>query len=247
MAKPHQLTYRTEPVDLHLLRDVAERLVGHWVVIWTGTDWKGGELVDVHAQNDNFAIRLWGGSRSVIKTGIWRIHKESLFNNPIRNPQPRGIPEFDDSGAEIGLRVNAPSATIKASDNNTPKEGERKMATAKTKAKGKAAATNGTRERLTESQKNKLAAQIVKLRDTQGKSWAEIGEITGIESGGTRRSLYNFGGGQPRPRAANGSTSTKSAPKGKSKTAAKGKAPAAKGGRKVVVKRGRGKAGEDPS
>jgi hypothetical protein len=91
-------------------------------------------------------------------------------------------------------------------------------------------------ERATEAQLDKDAARVVKMRDTQGKSWGEIAEATDIAPS-RLRALYNRGGGSP--------SGTKAAPKGAAKGRGAAK-PAAKGraGAKGTTKpaaRGRGK------
>jgi hypothetical protein len=98
-------------------------------------------------------------------------------------------------------------------------------------AKGRGAAakakSNGGGERATEAQLDKLSAQVVKLRDTQGKSWTEVCETLDIQPSRARQ-LYNRGGGEPtRQRASSGG--------------GKGKAAASKG------KRGRGRPAKNPS
>lgn len=89
-------------------------------------------------------------------------------------------------------------------------------------AKSKAKSNGG--ERATDAQLDKLSAQVVKLRDVQGKSWSDIEEQLDIAPSRLRQ-LYNRGGGEASGSRASSGTKKSGGAKGgaKSKTAAKGK------------------------
>jgi hypothetical protein len=125
-----------------------------------------------------------------------------------------------------------------------PKRSQKGEAKVPTKPKGtakKPAAKRGAAKsadaapRQTEAQLDKQAAQVVKMRDTQNKSWSDIEAATGIAASRLRQ-LYNRGGGSPT------ATKATTAKKGAAKPAAKKGAakPAARTGAKGKTS-GRGK------
>lgn len=104
-----------------------------------------------------------------------------------------------------------------------PTKGKTKPAAKRKPAAKQAAAT----PRATEAQLDKQAAQVVKMRDTQNKSWADIEAATGIAASRLRQ-LYNRGGGSPNATKATGGgrKAAKPAPKASTrggKTGAKGR------------------------
>jgi hypothetical protein len=110
----------------------------------------------------------------------------------------------------------------------TSQKGEAKVPTrsktAKKPAAKRAAKPAAARaERASEGQLDKDAARVVKMRDQQNKSWADIEAATGIASSRLRQ-LYNRGGGAPTATKA-GSAKAKPAARG----TAKGRTGAAKG------------------
>lgn len=74
--------------------------------------------------------------------------------------------------------------------------GGRKPAAAK-----KSTSNGGGGTRATEAQLDKLSAQVVKMRDTQGKAWSDICDTLDIQPSRARQ-LYNRGGGAPAERTA---------------------------------------------
>jgi hypothetical protein len=84
----------------------------------------------------------------------------------------------------------------------------------------KKASSNGTRTRASNEELDTQAAEVVKLRDEQDLSWAEVAEKTGIAMG-RLRGLYNRGGGTP-TRERKGAAKAKAVEAGK-KLAKKGK------------------------
>jgi DNA-directed RNA polymerase specialized sigma24 family protein len=102
--------------------------------------------------------------------------------------------------------------------------------TAASKTKAKAAEKDTTR--ASSDELDKLAAQVVKLRDVQGKSWGEIEEALDVAPG-RLRALYNRGGGEPtRKRQGKAAVATdkegKSASKGRGKSGTTSKRRSAK-------------------
>lgn len=94
--------------------------------------------------------------------------------------------------AEGQITTNGEGQMATRTAKSAPKRGAKTNAR---KPAAKAAATNGGNRR-SEAELDKVAAQVVKLRDVKGLSWADIGEQLD-ESPGTLRSLYNRGGGEP--------------------------------------------------
>lgn len=89
-------------------------------------------------------------------------------------------------------------------------------------AKAKSTAKNNGRTRASNEELDEQAAEVVRLRDEEDLSWAEVEEETGIASS-RLRALYNRGGGKP-TRERKGAAKAEEKPKGKSgKKGKKGK------------------------
>jgi hypothetical protein len=111
------------------------------------------------------------------------------------------------------------------------------MATAVRKGKGKKKAaakgtakkkSSGGRTRATNEELDKQAAEVVRLRDKEDKSWKEVVEITGLPMS-RMRGLYNRGGGvstgerKGAAKAAEKASGKKGATKAKAKSKTKAK------------------------
>lgn len=110
-----------------------------------------------------------------------------------------------------------------------PAKGEAKMPAAKSKTAGRKPAAKKTAAsdrapRQTEAQLDKQSAQVVKMRDSQNKSWGDIEAATGIAPSRLRQ-LYTRGGGASTGTRGAGATKTKakSTPAAAKKGAAKGR------------------------
>jgi hypothetical protein len=125
-----------------------------------------------------------------------------------------------------GIVTTAASGRIVSDESTTNGEGHMATATKGTRKSGsksgsKAKASNAkaatAKTRASNEELDELAAKVVKLRDSDGKSWGDIGDELDIAPGRLRQ-LYNRGGGKPnRVKAA----STKAAENGSGKTAGK--------------------------
>jgi histone H1/5 len=150
-----------------------------------------------------------------------------------------GIWEGELVPGAAGRTVEYDNTAYKAprSRGKSPQKGEAKVPT---KPKGRPARKPAAKksapraERATDAQLDKDAARVVKMRDSQNKSWAEIEEATGIAASRLRQ-LYNRGGGAP--------SATKAKPSG-GRAASKKAAPAR--GRAAKAKTG-GRGKRNPS
>lgn len=89
---------------------------------------------------------------------------------------------------------------VEGEDTKVPtKTSKGAKSTGRAAAKSKPAAERAPR--ATDAQLDKLSAQVVKLRDTQGKGWDVICEQLDITPSRARQ-LYNRGGGEPTARKA---------------------------------------------
>jgi len=125
-----------------------------------------------------------------------------------------------------GIVTTAASGRIVSDESTTNGEGQMATATKGTRKAGsksgskakasnaKAATAKGTR--ASNEELDELASKVVKLRDSDGKSWGDIGDELDIAPGRLRQ-LYNRGGGKPNRVKA----TTKAAENGSSKTAGK--------------------------
>jgi hypothetical protein len=116
-----------------------------------------------------------------------------------------------DNGAYVAPKT---TRAPKRSQKGEAKVPTKPKGTAKKPAAKRGAAKPAAAPRQTEAQLDKQAAQVVKMRDTQGKSWSDIEAATGIAASRLRQ-LYNRGGGTPT------ATKATTAKKGATKPAAK--------------------------
>lgn len=171
--KWRQITYRTAPVDVRLVRDMATRLLGLRVVVYVPKKgrYQHAWLLWVSQTEDEFMIRWAHGGYTRTLQGIWRVHNAKLFSN-------RGLPMalypamIDDATIPTAQEGNMATTSKRGS----------KAATSKTKgAKSKASDNGGeTRSRdiledYSEAERKRLAKAIAKMKK-DGAKWGEIGE-----------------------------------------------------------------------
>lgn len=171
--KWRQITYRTEPVDVRLVREMATRLTGQRIVVFVpkAGRYQRAWLLWVSQTDDEFLVRWSKGGFTRICRGIWRVHNAKLFST-------QGLP-----------LVMYPAMIDSVTFPNALKEGN-SMATRSTKAASKGrtskskASSNGADtparardilEEYSEAERKRLAKAIAKMKK-DGAKWGEIGE-----------------------------------------------------------------------
>jgi len=178
-AKFRELTYRTRPEDIRYVKEMAERLIGLQVVIRLQAgegSWKRALLVAVNGERDTFRVRWSKRSKARTLRGVWRVHNARLFTETLL-PEPNGPAKVtvESNPYNNPRRVNHMATRAAGSRKTAAKSTGRAKRTVKPEPDENGGGRVDKLAHLTEGQRKKAAAFILKER-SKGTGWPDIME-----------------------------------------------------------------------
>lgn len=165
---------------------VAQKLMGHKVVIWMPEEerWKSGTLIGIISDDDLFRVKWTSKGFGRTLKGIWRVHSSSLFIGTKLLPIPRYPARLPQSTTNDPRRISmATKRAAKASSSTTKRTATKKAASDDSAENGAKKTTGRTRgpdklEGLSEAKKRNIAKLIFRERSkSPSTSWPDITQL----------------------------------------------------------------------